>query len=94
MNILNDRAAFLSNYEVFTFLKDIKEGKNGQTKPGMDLKNLATITYEMIKYLETSPCGNQTAVDVKGLMNKLKSFKLTKAEKLQVYTSIIFSIFH
>ena len=84
MNVLNERAAFLSNYEVYTFLKDIKEGKNGQVKPGMDQKNLATVTYEMIKYLEESPCGKQTSGDVTGLLEKLKSFKLTKAEKLQV----------
>lgn len=84
MNVINERSAFLCNFEVLAFLKDIKEGKNGQTKPGMEQKNLATVTYEMIKYLESSQCGKQTKEDVTSLMEKLKAFKLTKAEKLQV----------
>ncbi|ESO07708.1 hypothetical protein HELRODRAFT_146448, partial [Helobdella robusta] len=88
MNIVNPNSVLLSNLEVISFLKDVKEGKNGQFKPGVDQNNLATITYEVLKYFENEPCCLQTSETVHALMNDFKKFKLTKAEKLQLVNTL------
>lgn len=49
-------------------------------------KHLPTIVYESLRYLEKTPCVNQTPELVKQFLQKLKEseFKLTKVERLQI----------
>jgi len=84
MEIVNESAALLSNFEVLALLKDISSGKNGQRKPGKKEKNVATITYSTLKYLEKTPCGEQSTEAISKFMLALKPFRLTRAEKLQL----------
>lgn len=83
MEVKNDNSALLSNYEVMQLLSDIQMGR-GQIKPNKHQKNLATITYETVKYLENTPCKNQTPEIIDNFMSDLRTFNLTKAEKLQI----------
>ncbi|VDI24194.1 DNA-directed RNA polymerase III subunit RPC9-like [Mytilus edulis] len=83
MEVKNDNSAILSNYEVLQLLSDIHTGR-GQIKPNKHQKNLATITYETVKYLENTPCKNQSPELIQNIMTDLQAFNLTKAEKLQI----------
>ncbi|GAB1610728.1 DNA-directed RNA polymerase III subunit RPC9-like [Argonauta hians] len=84
MELLNESSALLSNYEVYTLLLDIQAGRNGQTKPTKSQTNLATVTYETVKYLEGTTCKHLNGPAVKEFVRRLAPFKLTKAEKLQL----------
>lgn len=84
MEVVNESAALLSNYEVLTLLEDINEGKNGHKKPNNQQQNLATVCYETLKYLEKTPCKQQSSEAIQQLCKRLEPFRLTKAEKLQL----------
>lgn len=84
MELLNESSALLSNYEVYTLLLDIQAGRNGQSKPTKNQTNLATVTYETVKYLENTSCKHLNAPAVKEFIRHLAPFHLTKAEKLQL----------
>lgn len=84
MEVIDENAATLSNYEVFTLLNDIRNGQQGQKKPSKHQQHLATITYSTLKYLEKTPCVNQTPGIIAAFMKALEPFGLTKAEKLQL----------
>ena len=84
MEVVNECASLLSNYEVFSLLEDINQGKNGHRKPNSQQQNLATVCYETLKYLEKTPCKQQDPNVIQEFCNKLKPFQLTKAEKLQL----------
>ncbi|KAK3089242.1 hypothetical protein FSP39_002052 [Pinctada imbricata] len=83
METVNDNAAMLSNFEVYSLLSDIQAGR-GQKKPSKHQQHLATITYETVKYLENTPCVNHTEEIVNQFMKDLEPFKLMRAEKLQI----------
>ncbi|XP_033736891.1 DNA-directed RNA polymerase III subunit RPC9-like [Pecten maximus] len=83
MEIINDNAAMLTNYEVLTLLSDIQAGR-GQKKPDKSLQQLATITYEAVKYLEDKPCKTQTPEIIEQFMTDVQSYNLTKSEKVQL----------
>lgn len=61
MQVINENSALLSNYEVFSLLSDIQRGTNGQRKPANDQNQLATVTYETLKYLERTPAAHQSS---------------------------------
>ncbi|XP_064624556.1 DNA-directed RNA polymerase III subunit RPC9-like [Lineus longissimus] len=84
MEVINENAALLSNYEVLHLLTDLQAGENGQKKPNKYLQNLATISYETTKYLEKTPCKDQSPEIIEKFMNSLLRYNLTKAEKLQL----------
>ncbi|CAH1775489.1 unnamed protein product [Owenia fusiformis] len=84
MDIVKENAGMLSNMEVYTLLTELQAGQNGQKKPNKFQQNLATISYEAVKYLENTPCKDQTTEIVANFMKALAPFKLTKAEKLQL----------
>lgn len=46
------------------------------------MNQLATITYQTIKYLEDTPCKKQTPDAISQFLRAIEPFKLTKAEKL------------
>ncbi|XP_058803333.1 DNA-directed RNA polymerase III subunit RPC9 [Phymastichus coffea] len=77
MEVLNDCSAYLSNYEVLDILKSIKSSKKQKGQ-----NQLATITYQTIKYLEDTPCSKQSPEKIDAFLKALDCFKLTKGEKL------------
>ncbi|KAG7208921.1 hypothetical protein KM043_015100 [Ampulex compressa] len=78
MEVLKECSAYLSNYEVLSILQNIKSNK----KQKMTQNQLATITYQTIRYLEDTPCKRQTPETIRDFLKALESFKLTKCEKL------------
>jgi hypothetical protein len=84
MEVVNENAALLSNYDVFSLLTDLQAGENGQKKPNKFLQNLATISYETIKCLEKTPCKDQSPEIIEKFMKSLVPYNLSKAEKLQL----------
>lgn len=72
----------LSNYEVLKILKDVKETTKSSKSSN---KNLATITYETINYLEGLKHYNELRDEhVIDYLEEMKRFNLTKLEKLQI----------
>jgi len=81
MEVLNDNCALLSNHEVLLLLNEIQENKQKLK----DNKNLATIAYESIKYLEDSTSSGLNSHSIQQFLLAIKDkFRLTKAEKLQI----------
>ena len=87
MEVLNKKAAFLSNHEVYTLLKEVKEKQDlkikNANKQKVD-KHLPTIVYESLKYLEKTHCVEQSPDIIKAFLVKCEQYKLTKIEKLQL----------
>lgn len=81
MEVIKGNEKMLSNYEVLKILKDVKE----RTKQTKSNKNLATITYETINYLEGlrnyDELKDENIIDY---LEEMKKFNLTKLEKLQI----------
>ncbi|XP_043254461.1 DNA-directed RNA polymerase III subunit RPC9 isoform X2 [Colletes gigas] len=75
---LKDCSAYLSNYEVLDILQNIKANK----KQKMKQNQLATITYQTIRYLEETPCKRQSPEKIKDFLKAIEPYKLTKCEKL------------
>jgi len=67
----------LSNYEVLNILQSTKLQKRNQ-----QMNQLATITYQTTKYLEETPCKNQSVERIKEFLKAIEFKKLTRAEKL------------
>ncbi|XP_020295897.1 DNA-directed RNA polymerase III subunit RPC9 [Pseudomyrmex gracilis] len=67
----------LSNYEVLDILQ-----QNTKSYKKKKMNQLATITYQTIKYLEDTPCKKQTPDIINQFLRAMEPFKLTKAEKL------------
>ncbi|GJQ73493.1 hypothetical protein Trydic_g13849 [Trypoxylus dichotomus] len=78
MEIVNANIATLCNYEVMTHLQKIKDKRKKQTG------QLATITYETIRYLEGTPCQTYTSKNVIDCLKDLEKFNITKNEKLMI----------
>lgn len=75
MEIENSRSALLTNLEV---LQALKEYKTAKKSPG--LRNLATISYETLQYLENNSANNQTTDSVKEFIKATKIYNLSKHE--------------
>ena len=85
MEVLNERAAMVSNYEVFTLLQEKLQADAAKTrhrKPQQE--NLATISYEVMKYLDKTHCKLQNETVIQDFLAQVAPFKLTKGEKLQL----------
>ncbi|KAB8304281.1 hypothetical protein MFRU_002g04300 [Monilinia fructicola] len=87
MKILEAQSATLTNYEVYTHLKDIQsKHRTGGRRPG----NLDNVMKELIQYLEEAPsplaqkpCPYKQDT-IKTLLAQLRPFELTKAEILMI----------
>ncbi|XP_055389546.1 DNA-directed RNA polymerase III subunit RPC9-like [Condylostylus longicornis] len=79
MEVVDARYSALTNFEVLEILRNMKDIKK---KPG--LRNLATITYETLQFLEESPCKNQTKEGIQAFLSKIKQFKFTRNECLML----------
>lgn len=80
---VNENSAYLSNFEVLNLLKGIKENKSKK-----NVSELATVTYETIRYLEGTPCPNQNPDKIKTFLKQVEKFKLTKCEKLMIVNTV------
>lgn len=76
MEVKNTKSAMLSNFEALSLLNEIQKGHGKQ-------KNLATVSYEIVQYLENTACAKQSPEVIANFMKALEPYKLTKAEKLQ-----------
>lgn len=82
MEVVAGNEKLLCNLEVLGFLRELKQVDKKLLK---FQKNLATITYETTKYLEDARLyARLTEADLRRLMDRLKEFRLTKTEKLQI----------
>jgi len=80
MDVINDNVALLSNYEVFSVLREMYLHR----RPDAGLQQLATVSYETLRYLETTPCQKQSPESLAAFARVIASFSLTKAERLQL----------
>ncbi|KAF5269585.1 hypothetical protein FQR65_LT05923 [Abscondita terminalis] len=83
MEITNSNSAQLSNFEVMKHLQKLKDGRKKDKRQGQ----LATITYETLRYLENTPCKQQTPESIVACMKALEPFNLNKSEKLMLINS-------
>ncbi|KAF8877162.1 RNA polymerase Rpb4-domain-containing protein [Gymnopilus junonius] len=88
MEVLNPRAALLSNYEVLTLLRELESDNLLRTKAALRVKKEeeAGLVNGAISYLSADylPTSSQTDQGITTLVNKLASYELTKSEKLQI----------
>lgn len=56
----------------------LKNTKDVKKKTG--LRNLATISYETLQFLDSTSCCSQTKEKVVSFLKQIKNFKLTKTE--------------
>ncbi|XP_030378741.1 DNA-directed RNA polymerase III subunit RPC9 [Scaptodrosophila lebanonensis] len=79
METVNATYSYVTNLEVMEMLQKIKSSKK---KFGM--RNLATVTYEALQYLEDSPCKNQTRESITNYLRDLRNYRLKPHEMLQM----------
>ncbi|KAJ1670166.1 hypothetical protein EV182_008382, partial [Spiromyces aspiralis] len=87
MDVLSPNEALLSNYEVLRLVEEEQKRQAEQQKKFSNIKyaeNTLTIEYETVKYLQGTPASSQTPEQIINLLEKLKKYNLTKAEKLQI----------
>ncbi|CAM0141319.1 hypothetical protein VKS41_003979 [Umbelopsis sp. WA50703] len=87
MEIIETRAALLSNYEVLQLLNERIEGQKQRRKEDSNIEypeNLRTIQFEIKTALENSPCSTQDESQVAAFLEEMKTWRLTKGEKLQI----------
>jgi len=77
MEVIDSTSANLSNYEVLQLLQNLRDNDSRK-----QLGSLATIKYKTVKYLESSPCANQSDDIVATFLKAVQKFNLTKSEKL------------
>jgi len=76
METINSNSATLSNYEVLSHLQKIKDSNKKHRG------QLATITYETLRFLEETPCKEQLPESITKCIKALEPFNLNKTEKL------------
>uniref|UniRef100_T1GGU0 DNA-directed RNA polymerase III subunit RPC9 n=1 Tax=Megaselia scalaris TaxID=36166 RepID=T1GGU0_MEGSC len=81
MEIKNTCYSSLTNFEVLEALKAISKK---DTKKKYGLRNLATITYETLQYLEETPVKSQTKESITDFLREVSQYKLTKNEILMI----------
>ena len=85
MEVINENAAMVSNYEVFTLLQEkMQHDPNKKQNKKHGAENLATISYEVLKYFEKKACRLQNESVIRQFLVDVAPFNLTKGEKLQL----------
>ncbi|KAM8720595.1 hypothetical protein ACLKA7_006607 [Drosophila subpalustris] len=79
METVNATYSYITNMEVMQILLQIKS-----TKKKFGMRNLATVTYEALQYLEESPCKMQTRENISNYLRDLSTYKLKPHEILQM----------
>lgn len=80
MKILQANAGALTNFEVLDFLRSRGAGKD----PTRLIASVAPSEYKVYDYLEQTAACNQTRDIIHELLDKCKSYDLTKAEILNI----------
>lgn len=78
-------------YQVYQFFKDSKEATSKGGKQANKWKfntQLNTVTYEVLQYLQQTPCVNQSEEIVEEFLTKLHPYNLTKAERLTMLNTV------
>ncbi|KAL5477882.1 hypothetical protein EMCRGX_G024736 [Ephydatia muelleri] len=83
MEVINNNAATLSNFEVYNLLATSQHNYKG-IKEATNAENVATITFETSEYLAKTPCVNQNPQVIEGFLKALAPYKLSSFEKLQL----------
>ncbi|KAJ3644848.1 hypothetical protein Zmor_022549 [Zophobas morio] len=81
MEIVNANSATLSNFEVMKHLQKVKDSRKKHKG------QLATITYETLRYLENTPCAQHSPEAMTQCLRELDGFNLNKNEKLMLINS-------
>ncbi|KAH8547554.1 HRDC-like protein [Umbelopsis sp. PMI_123] len=87
MEVVQSRAALLSNFEVLQLLNERMESQKQRQKEYPNLEyaeNLRTIQFEIKTALDKSACSTQDEQQVLAFLEAMKKWQLTKAEKLQI----------
>ncbi|KAJ3154070.1 hypothetical protein HDU86_004995 [Geranomyces michiganensis] len=81
----------VSNAEVLSFLSDLQADRaanppvvNPGAPPEVNLKDLYAIEDEVVMHLRATPCAEQDEECIKAFMAALRSYDLTKGEKLML----------
>ena len=93
MKVLESRSAFLSNYEVAVHLEELVALQDsllagGRFSTALESANLQTIQHEMKQYLDGERCQRLTEEKMTSLLKDLKSWELTKVEKLMILNQV------
>ncbi|VDP12603.1 unnamed protein product [Soboliphyme baturini] len=83
MEVVNERRIYLSNYEVLRLLQE-KGDQSEDKSSAPHSKALSTVVYETVKYLQGTPCIEQTEESIVKTIEQLKKFNLSKKEILQI----------
>ena len=89
MEVLNDNAGHLSNYEVLVVMKEVnKELATIKNKFSDSQKVNVFRNGEIVEeHLSNSPCAQQSTEKIKLFLQALSQFKLKQTEKLQILNS-------
>ncbi|KAH8270902.1 hypothetical protein KR018_011727, partial [Drosophila ironensis] len=86
---VNPIFSHLTNFEVMEMLHQVKS-----TKKKFDMRNLATVTSEVLLYLEDSPCKTQTRESILNYVKDLSCYRLKSHEILQMVNDPPTSVLH
>lgn len=79
MQVVNESSKLLTNFEVHSFLNDLKANRK------KNIKSLSTVTHTALKYIDTVTCApQQTASQITKFKKAVEIYNLTKAEVLQL----------
>lgn len=89
MEIIKANAGVLTNYEV---MQELKKHRGGRKAHG--LRNLATITYETLQFLESTPSAHQNGENILEFYRALKKYNLSKEEILMMVNDPPTAVIH
>ena len=79
MQVVNESAKLLTNFEVHSFLNELKANRK------TNIKSLSTVTHTALKYIDTVTCApQQTPSQIAKFKKAVEVYNLTKAEILQL----------
>ncbi|KAK9767783.1 hypothetical protein K7432_002119 [Basidiobolus ranarum] len=83
MEIVETRSALLSNFEVLSLLKEQETERKQQAQHKLP-ENLLTVEFEVLQFLGETACATQSQEQLTNFLEAVKSYGLTRAEKLQI----------
>jgi len=91
MEVVRNTEAFLSNYEVMTFLREQKQlrlGNKSRTASGPCAKDrsgaVTTLVLETLSAVERTPALKQDESKITQFLDRLEKFRLTRTESLML----------
>lgn len=88
MKTISAREKFLTDYEIWKIVRE-QQGKHANAK---NSQNLATITFELEKYLDESPAAKYDDRSFVRMLELLQDYDLEKIEKLMIVNAVPRSI--